>query len=266
MLPGERPAVGGHEVGGLLDETAVAVGGVGRVEVDVEADVQAAVAEVPVGQALHVVRVEQRVEVAQVVAQPLRRHGRVLPSRVGGSVAGRARGQAGAVLADLPQRAGVAGVGDDERVGVRDLVADPLGGGLRRGGVLPRHLDEHPRGAARQVGDGLRPATAAHDVDDARVDAFCRNGAQPLELVGDVAGGIDVGEAEDGQAGGGRVGDQTHPGLRDDGEGALGADEHAADVATTLGREVLEGIAGDLSAEAAELGADRAEVVVGQLR
>ena len=45
--------------------------------------------------------------------QPLRRHGRVLPPRVGGSVAGRARGQAGAVLADAPQRPRLGGVGDD---------------------------------------------------------------------------------------------------------------------------------------------------------
>src|SRR5699024_9795174 len=118
----------------------------------------------------------------------LRWHGSVLPPGVGGTVPLRPGGQAGTVLADLPQRAGLDRVGDHARVEGVDLEADALGGGDRLALVLTGDLDEHPGRAAGQVRDGLRAAPPAHHVDDARVDALGRDGAQPLEPVGDVAG------------------------------------------------------------------------------
>ena len=49
-------------------------------------------------------------------------------------------------------------------------------------------------------------------------------------------------------------------------EGALGADQGPGEVAAVLGQQVLERVAGDLAAEAAELGADGGEVRADQAR
>jgi hypothetical protein len=108
-------------------------------------------------------------------------------------------------------------------------------------------------------------APLAHDVDDPAVDALGGDGAEAAERGRDVAGGVDVLEAQGHEAGGRRVGDEPDPRSGDDGQGPLGADEHPADVATVLGQQVLEGVAADLAAEPAELGADRREVRVGEV-
>ncbi len=86
-----------------------------RLERHVDADVDAAVAEVAVRQAVEAVLGEERVELAQVGAEPLGRHGRVLPARPRLRARRRAPGQARAVGPDLPQRRGL-GAGRQRRV------------------------------------------------------------------------------------------------------------------------------------------------------
>ena len=56
--------------------------------------------------------------------------------------------------------------------------------------------------------------------------------------------------------------DEAHGRVEDDAQGALGADEEPVEPAAVLREQVLEGVAGDLAAEAAELGADDVEVLV----
>ena len=103
VLPRHRAAVRRDEVCCLLDEAAVPATPRPVVELEVDPHVHAAVAEVAVGNPVETALREQRVEVAQVVAQPLRGDGGVLPPglRLAGQGAG---GEAGAVLADPPQR------------------------------------------------------------------------------------------------------------------------------------------------------------------
>ena len=80
VLAGERAAVGDDEVGGLLDEAPVARDPAAAREVEVVADVHAALAEVAVVDAPEAVPRRERPQVAQVVADPLGRHRRVLPA------------------------------------------------------------------------------------------------------------------------------------------------------------------------------------------
>ena len=88
MLARERAAVADHQVGRLVHEGAELADALRRLQVEVDAHVDAALAEVAeVGGAVAVL-VEQGCLLAQVVAQLLRGHGGVLPALPGGSSVG----------------------------------------------------------------------------------------------------------------------------------------------------------------------------------
>ena len=70
--------------------------------------------------------------------------------------------------------------------------------------------------------------------------------------------------AEDREGAGRGVLDEPDRRVEDQPEGALGADQEPVEPAAPLGQQVLEGVAGDLAPEPAELGAHRAEVLVDQ--
>ena len=77
------------------------------------------------------------------------------------------------------------------------------------------------------------------------------------EESGHVVGGLDHGTVSEGREHG-RVGQwyETHGDGQDEDEGSLRTCEHGGEVAPALGGQVLEGVAGDLALEAAELRAD----------
>ena len=131
----------------------------------------AAVAEVPVDEAVKAVVPHQGLEVPQVGAQPRGRHRGVLPSRPRRGPGWGPATEARPVLPDTPQRGGVRPgddrVADSVRVG-RQLLG--RGDGLRR--RLARHLDEQPPLAAWEAGHGGRPSAAPDDRYQARVHAF----------------------------------------------------------------------------------------------
>ena len=80
---------------------------------------------------------------------------------------------------------------------------------------------------------------------------------------GNVVCGVDHGSvAEGGEHGRVGEGDEPHRDGQDEDEGALASGEHGGQVASPLGGEVLEGIAGHLALEAAQLGANGSEVRV----
>src|SRR5690606_9468460 len=123
VLARERAAVAGDQRGGVVHEVPEHRAAARPVERQVDPHVDAAVAEVPVGQAGDAVAVEQRVEVAQVGTEPLGRHGGVLPAGPRLRPGRRAPGQAGAVGPDLPDPAGLGTGGQD---------ADRAGAGVGR--------------------------------------------------------------------------------------------------------------------------------------
>ena len=79
VLARQRTAVRHDEICGGFDERPVAPDALDVGEVEVDARVHATLAEVAVQRAAVPVLVEQLAEVAQVLAQSLGRHGRVLP-------------------------------------------------------------------------------------------------------------------------------------------------------------------------------------------
>ena len=83
VLPGDRPAVAGDELRGRDHEIAHHLTAVRVLEREVHAHVQAAVTEVPIGNAPQPVLLEQLHEVMKIIAEVVHRNRRVLPPRVG---------------------------------------------------------------------------------------------------------------------------------------------------------------------------------------
>ena len=252
VLAGERAAVLGDQVGGLLDEPPEVGDSPLGEQVEVDADVDAAVAEVPVVDALPTVLLHERVEATQVRAEPVRRDGGVLPAGPRLTAVGQSGRAAGAVLANAPQRSRLRRVGDDQAGGAvllhrsGDLAGALLGLGRR----LPTGLHVEPRAAGRQaVERGVRRVPGPHDVDDRGVDAFDRQRAK-VEEGQDVVGGHElVGEAEDDERPGRRRLDQADLGLQDRGARALGAHESLRQVEAGRRQELVQVVAGDSPGE-----------------
>jgi hypothetical protein len=107
VLAGERAAVAHDEVRGFLGEPVELPDPGGGDEVELDAGVHAALAEVPVHGAAVVVLVIQRAQVADIVAERLGRDRGVLPPRPVVLAIGWEGRRPEAALADVPQIAAV---------------------------------------------------------------------------------------------------------------------------------------------------------------
>ncbi len=269
VLPGHRPTEAGDEVGRVLEEPAehadAAVRSTPRTEGEVDARVDATVAEVAVGERGQTVVDEQRVEGTQVVAEPRGWHGRVLPPGVGGlAVRREPRRQRRPVLADAPERAGGGDVVDLEVGGGAGVGQQPPCRRTQLAEVVTGQFHEQPRRTLGQRGDRGRSAPPDHGVDDATVDALHRDGPVGEQAGHGVASRGDVRVPEHHQQGGGRDGHQPERGVEDERAGALAADECAGEVGAVPGQQVVEAVAGHLAGEAVEVRADGVGVPLGQ--
>ena len=264
VLAGDGAAVGGADAGRGLQERARVCDALGGLERHGEAHVHAAVAEVPVQEAVDVELLHEGREVAQVRAEAARWDGRVLEAGPGLLVAAAhpvrrgASAQACTVGADPPQGRGLGPRRVHDGInggggGAQGACALQGGGDVFAGGA---DFDEEPAFALGQGGDGAGALVGAHDVDEPAVHALHGEGGVGEER-GHVVGGLDHGAVAEGSEHG-RVGQghEAHGDGQDEDEGTFGAREHGGEVAPTLRGEVLEGVAGDLALEAAELRAN----------
>ena len=259
VLAGHRTAVGGHHLGGLQHEGAVPGPAVGSLEGKVDACVDTAVAEVPVGQRVQAVTGQEGLEVPQVIAQVLRRHGRVLPAPVGGFVQ-RHPGQPCPVGPQFPQRRGLLLILDDPPCLCCGLGEERLGTVADLRGILPGQFNEHPALPRGQPADGIGTPCADHHVNDAPVQTLAGGGTE-LQQPGDVVPGtIHRRVAEHNHEAMRGVGRQTHRGPGDDPEGALGTREELRHVKPIFRQQVFHRISGDLPGKTAEFGADHTQV------
>ena len=272
VLAGDGAAVGGADAGRGLEERARVGDAFRGLERHGEAHVHAAVAEVPVQEAVDVVLLHEGGEVAQVGTEVLGWDGRVLEAwpcllvAAARAVRRGASAQARTVGADPPQGRGlipwrVDDRVDGSRVGAQGACALEGGGDVFAGGA---DFDEEPAFALGQGGDGTGAFVGAHDVDEAAVHALHREGGVGQQR-GHVVGGLNHGTVAEGCEHG-CVGQrhEAHGDGENQDEGALGAGEHGGEVAPAFGGEVFEGVAGDLALEAAELRADGGQVGVNE--
>ena len=253
VLARERSAVGRREPCRVGDEVAVDGVAAGLVEREVDADVHAAVAEVPVRDAVHVVLLHERLEVAQVGAEVGRRHGGVLPPRQSGRVEGAGR-QPRAFLTHAPQDRLLAGF-DDMTMGEGVGRGDDTGGDRGElGSVLAGQLDVEEAVAGRQVGHRAGAVGRPEDLDDAGVEALARLGPE-REHRRHVVGGVGHGRvAEHHEVAERGVAHQVDRGSEQDAEGALGAGHERRDVEAALREQVLQAVPRHLTAERPHLG------------
>ncbi len=261
VLARHRAAVGGDQLGRLLDERPVDRPPVGPVEREVDAHVQAAVAEVAVGDAAQPVGGQQGLEVAQVGAEPLGRDGRVLPAGPGRRPGRAAPAEPGPVLADAPDGGRLGRVGEDpagQRVAA-GLGDQPAGGRLGLGRGRAGQLDQQPAAPLGQLRHG--PAPAPDHLDDAGVDALagppaaaagpCRRRRPPWPCPGSRA---RPARPRPGPGPAGRWPARTTARVP-----SLPARARARSPPRS-GQQVLQLVAGVLAGEAAELGPDGGQV------
>ena len=203
VLAGHRAAVRRHQVGRVLDEGAEARAAAGVLELEVDAHVHAAVAEVAVGDAVEGAVAQQRVEVAQVGAEPRGRDGGVLPARPapGGSASAAARP---APSSRMRQSAACSRGRRRRGCGTPAYVGDRAGPATRpRRGVAGGHLGEQPAAAVGQVGMAAAPCRRSAGRDPRRpTEVVLEQGGHGVRGLG------HVGVRQDGEGAGGGVLDQ----------------------------------------------------------
>ena len=260
VLPGQRAAVRGDQAGGVGEELPEPARPLRTVEREVEPYVHAPLAEVPVGQPGEPVAGQQLLEPAQVGPERRGWHGGVLPPGVRGRPVGRPGGEPRPVGPDPPQWCRVPGVGDHQRIrGLRGGHHLPGAGG-HLPLLLAGHLHQQPPGATGHRGQPGRAVPVSHGVDDAAVQSLAGGGVQGKQG-GYGVGGVGHGRvAECHEEALRRFGDQAQRGAENDRESALAADESPHLGPRVLRQQVLQGVAGNLPGEGAELRAHAGEV------
>ena len=159
----------------LGDEGAVALGSVGLIEGEVDAAVQASLAEVAVGQAMETVVLQQGLEVAEVGAEVGSGNGRILPPGPGGLVEADA-GQPCSVSTDFPEGRGLYWIGDHPAIEASAGSDHVFGSRCHLGLVIAAKLHEHPAVATREIGN--RASCPGDHVDDPSPESFASDGGE----------------------------------------------------------------------------------------
>ena len=265
MFAGERATVGESDVGGAVDELAEVEDAGFGFEIEVEAHVHAALAEVAVHCAGVVELLHQRVDGAEIAAELRGIDGGILPSLPPGTDAGDECGGAKAGLADVPDAFGfVRGVEASGGLGGQGFEVGGEGARFGVGFGLGRgaELNDEESVAGWEQGEIVEGFLfAAEGVEKIAVHAFEADGFELEDLRHVVGGEEDVREAdaEEGAAGWGF--DELKSCAEDDGAGAFAADEGAGEVEGVFREQFVEVEAGDAAGDVGKLLAD--EVGVG---
>ena len=244
-------------------------------QVERDARMDAAVAEMAVEGRLVAAGIHQRLEFAQVVAKAQRIHRRILPAHHGvGTAPGfarieRKRGGRCARFADRPHAFDRRLVFEEPGTRLRVPSGDRLDecARLRRCGFLgvPAELDHQPRSALGEQADVVQlEAALAQAADDLLVESFAGDRAGLEDDRDDIACGVDVREPEDQHHSRGRVLHQPGLRLQRDRARAFGPDQRAGDVEPVLRQQLVEVIAGHAAFDLREFRADQPCILVAQ--
>ncbi len=238
-------------------------------EVEVDAQVDAALAVVAIERSAVAELVQESRELAQVSAQMRGRNAGIVPALVAFRLAGNKGGCAESGLAHVPDAGGVGAVVDAGhrrfRPGLR-RANQRLGFGLRFSRIPCAHLHQQEAAAGRKQGDVVHgELLALHEIDDQPVKAFQPDGIVFQNARHNIGGEKAVGEGQHGEHAEGRTGGEVERGGDDRGAGALGADQRAGYVEAVLVEQLVEVVAGDAAGNARESFADERGVMVAQL-
>ena len=269
MFAGEGSAVADDQVGGFFYEFAEFGDAGFRLKIEVEAGVDAGVAEVAVERAFVVEGVHHFAEVAEITPKFFGGDGGVFPAFPVQGLAGDVRGYAETGFANFPDAFGLLA---GEQLHVRRIRAVVQNFdervGLRLGFLngLAAELDHEPASAFGEQGEafGIR-GLGAGVIDEEVVEAFEADGMVRHDF-GDVIGALEnvgIGDYEEHSML--RAFDEAAGGFEDCGAGSFGADEGAGDVESVFGEEIVEVVAGDAAGDLGEFLADEIGVGGGDL-
>ena len=271
MLARKRSAQLEHEIRRLVEERAERADPGLALQVEVPPRVHAALAVVAVQRAVVVVLLRDLAQAAEILAEALGRHRRVLPALVRVRLSRDERRRAEPCLAHLPDVLLLLGIVEElhalRRIGsllqLRDEVVRLRIGLLL---VLPAELDDEP---ALPLGHQLdvlgMHADRLHVLDQDVVDAL-ETGRLVLEHLQHVVGCLVLAvPAEHEQGAVLRAVDQVHGRLEHGHAGSLRAGERGGDVEPLLGKEIVEVVAGDPARDVRVPLANQIGVPVGQI-
>ncbi len=274
VLPGERAAELGDQVGRPLHEPPVGGHAVGGVQVERDPGVHAALPEVAVQAGPGVAQVAellvQAAQSAQVLPEPLGGHGRVLPALEGVGPVRHVRGGAEAGLPHLPQLLLVDGVVEERHVGVVlglvQRVQHAVGPVVRLldGVGAELHHQEGPAVGefAERLGiEVLEPLV----VDEPVVDALQGDRLVRQDVRHGLGGLVDPREPQHHQGAFPHDGHEFQLGAQHGDERRLAADQQPGHVEAVFRQQGVEVVAGDPARDAGEAPADLVAVSVPQL-
>ena len=249
VLARERAAELDDEVGRLLDEPAIGGDALGGLQIEVDARVHAALAEVAVERARVVELGHQPAEPAQVLAEARGRDGGVLPALPVLGFAGHERRGAERRLAHGPDVLGLDRIAEQphrRRARARsEPLHQPCGLRLGLGDGVGAELDVEPALPVRQQGEALRVQVLLARVPDEQfVDALEPDRARGGDLVDGVGREVDVREPEHEQRPARRARHEARRRLEDRDARALRPDQRARHVEAVLRQQEVEVVAG----------------------
>ena len=261
VFAGNGAAIADHEVGSGFHKLAELGDTVFRLQVEIDAVVNAAMAEVAVERALVAEVREHFAEIAEIAAEFFRGDGGIFKAFPVERFAGHMRGDAEAGFANFPHALGLLMVSAEPHVGRVRAAAERLHQAAGLGFGFPRgfcaELDHQPSAAFGQERESFGvDAFLSRVADQQFVEALEADGLVRHDLGHVVGALINVRIGDDQQHAFRRTLDQTAGGFENGDASAFGADERASDVEAILGQKLVQVVAGDAAGNVGEALAD----------
>src|ERR1019366_7540707 len=256
VLAGDGAAVADHEVSGLFHELAELADAFGGFKVVIHARVYTGMAEVSIERAVVVVGLHQLAQVAEVGAELVGPNRGIFEAFPAYRFARDVRGHAQAGLADVPDAAHQASVGEELQIGRSGGAFERLHQIARLrfgfGGGVGAEFDHQPATAFGQQREGIE------------VHAFVADGAMLHDLRDVVGADVNIGPSDNEQHARRGTLDEAAGGFENGDASAFGADQRARHVKAAFGEQVVEVVSGNAARNVGKLAADLLAVAVGE--
>ena len=241
-----------------------------RLQVEVDAGVDAAVAEVAVERAFVTVGGHHLAQITEVAAKFFGGDCGVFPTFPGHGFSGHVRSHAESGFADFPHAFDLLLAGIQPHVRWMGAVGERLHQGAGLGFGFPRgfgaEFDHQPSSAFGQERQAFGvDSLQARIADEKIVDAFEANGLVRHDF-GDVIGALkNIWIGDDQQHALGRAFDQTASRFEHCDAGAFRSDQRPRNVESVLGKKKIQVVAGDAARNFGKALADKIAIVVGEV-
>jgi hypothetical protein len=256
VLARQRTTVPSNEISALLKKPTKAKDPITMNQIEVDADVDAALTEMPVGKPTKSVRVQQRPKITKVGAKPRRRYRGVLPPRPGLGAISHPGGDPGPFLPQPPQRP-LRGRRGQHLMRAANSVSD------RGSGANPVNLNEKPGAPVRQHRRRLRIPSSPQR-DDPLVQALHGQRPKRQDRGHGVGSGNVIDKPEHEQHPRDWHLNKPHSGPKHGDTRAFGADQSLGEMPPVLRQQLMQGVPGHLPPKPPKLSTQHREILVSE--